>query len=102
MLVLWGLAQDRPLATVHEALHRLGFPAAFLDQRQVLATEVELCVDSTIRGTLRTPRETIDLKAVTAVYLRPYDWRRLPELQNSGPHSPAWRHAFDVEDALAS
>jgi hypothetical protein len=102
MIVLWGLAQDRPLAAVHEALHRLGIPVAFLDQRQVLATGVELCVDATIRGTLRTPRETIDLEAVTAVYLRPYDWRRLPEIENAGPRSPAWRHAFDVEDALAS
>lgn len=102
VILLWGLAQDRPIAAVHEALHRLGFPVAFLDQRQVLASAVELCVDSTIRGWLRTDGETIDLNAITAVYLRPYEWRRLPEIEKAGPGSLAWRHACEVEDALAS
>jgi hypothetical protein len=102
MILLWGLFQDSPIALVHEALQRLGVPVVFLDQRQVLTTEVELCVDSSIQGMLRTPGETIDLNAVTAVYLRPYDWRRLPEIENAGPRSAAWCHAFEVEDALAS
>jgi glutathione synthase/RimK-type ligase-like ATP-grasp enzyme len=39
----------------------------------------------------------IDLCAVTAVYLRTYDWRRFPDLQRAGPDSPAWRHASGVE-----
>src|SRR5688572_3595268 len=26
MILLWGLPQERPIALVHEALHRLGFP----------------------------------------------------------------------------
>src|SRR5262249_40700479 len=55
-----------------------------------------------IRGWLRTDREMLDLNAITAVYLRPYDWRRLPEIEEAGPGSPAWRHAFEVEDALAA
>jgi hypothetical protein len=102
MIVLWGLPQERPIALVHEALHRLGFPVIFLDQRQVLMTEVELSVDSMIRGTLRTHDETIDLNAITAVYLRPYDWRRLPEIEKAGSRSSAWRHALEVEDVLAA
>jgi glutathione synthase/RimK-type ligase-like ATP-grasp enzyme len=90
------------MAAVHEALQRLGLPVAFFDQRQILATAVELCVDSVIRGTLQIPDQTIDLNAITAVYLRPYDWRRLPEIDKSGPRSPAWRHACAVEEVLAS
>jgi RimK-like ATP-grasp domain len=102
MILLWGLPHERPIALVHAALHRLGFPVTFLDQRQVLRTAVELGVDSMIDGMLRTPDETIDLNAVTAVYLRPYDWRSLPEIEQAGSRSPVWRHALEVEDVLAS
>jgi len=55
-----------------------------------------------IRGMLRTHDETIDLNAITAVYLRPYDWRRLPEIEKAGSRSSAWRHALEVEDVLAA
>jgi hypothetical protein len=51
---------------------------------------------------LRTHDETIDLNAITAVYLRPYDWRRLPEIEKAGSRNSAWRHALEVEDVLAA
>jgi hypothetical protein len=102
VILLWGLAQDGPLAAVHEVLKRLHAPVVFLDQREVLRTAVELCVDADIRGVLRTPHRSIDLEAVTAVYLRPYDWRRLPEMASAGQGSPAWHHALGIEEALMS
>jgi hypothetical protein len=85
---------------VHNALQRRGAPVEFLDQREVLATEVELSVNSDIRGALRIGDRKIDLGAVTGVYLRTYDWRHLPEIEKAGPGSPAWRHALGVQDAL--
>ena len=102
MILLWGLARDGPLAAVHAVLKRLHAPVVFLDQREVLRTAVELCVDADIRGVLRTSHWSIDLDAVTAVYLRPYDWRRLPEMASAGQSSPAWHHALEVEEALMS
>jgi hypothetical protein len=100
MILLWGLLQDEPLAAVYNALQRRGAPVEFLDQEAVLATEVELCVDSDVRGLLRIGDRKSDLGAVTGVYLRPYDWRHLPEIEKAGPGSPAWRHALGLQDAL--
>lgn len=73
-----------------------------LDQRAVLHTEVELCVGSTAEGTLRFRDQTISLSSVTAVYLRPYDSRRLPDIARAGQDSQAWQHALEVEDLLMS
>jgi hypothetical protein len=102
MILLWGLPGDRPLKAVHNILRRLGHPVELLDQRAVLHTEIELCVSSTVEGTLRFKNKTISLNTVTAVYLRPYDSRRLPDIVLAGQGSQAWQHALEVEDILMS
>jgi len=102
MILLWGLPGDRPLIAVHTMLQRLGYPVVLLDQRAVLRTEVELCVGSSMEGTLRFRDQTISLSAITAVYLRPYDSRCLPDIVLAGQDSQAWRHALEVEDILMS
>ena len=100
LILLWGLPGESPLAAVYEELVRLGIPTVLLDQRDVLDTEIELSVGSNIQGFIRTPYQKIDLGAVTAVYLRPYDSRRLPEIAKAGATSSAWQHAIAVDDAL--
>jgi hypothetical protein len=102
MILLWGLPGDRPLAAVHQALRRLGAAVLLLDQRDVLHTEVELCVGATVRGTLWIKGQEVDLSSVSAVYLRPYDCRELPAIASAGPESQVWRHALEVEDLLTS
>src|SRR5262245_47631497 len=102
MILLWGLAADRPLATVCEALVRRGRLVAFLDQRDVLVTAVDFVVGSAPSGRLRVQEDDLDLSAVTAAYLRPYDTRRLPEVQAVGPESALWSHALSVEDLMLS
>lgn len=102
MILLWGLPGDRSLATVRDALQRLGCSVTLLDQRAVLDTEVELLVGSTVEGLLWVRGETINLGAVKAVYLRPYDSRQLAVVASGGPDSEAWRHALCVEDILTS
>ena len=94
LILLWGLPGESPLAAVYEELVRLGIPTVLLDQRDVLDTEIELSVGSHIQGFIRTPYQNIDLGAVTAVYLRPYDSRRLPEIAKAGATSSAWQHAI--------
>ena len=100
MILLWGLPLDGPLAAVHEALKRLEVPVVLLDQREVLRTDIELVVSSKIEGVVRTCDLTIDLSRVTAVYLRPYDSTRLPNVRTAGSGSSAWYHALRVDDAL--
>lgn len=102
MILLWGLPKEGPLAAVYAALHTLGAQVTLLDQRDVLDTSIELIVDASITGSIRTTNQIIDLGAVTAAYFRPYDSQRLPQIEQAGSNSAAWLHAMEVEDALWS
>jgi hypothetical protein len=100
MILLWGLPGDSPLARVHVALRRRDADVAFVDQRDVLQTEVELCVDGSVRGELRTSDQVVPLDQVTAAYVRPYSSVQVPAVEHAGPFSAAWEHAVSVDDAL--
>lgn len=102
MIVLWGLMQDRPLAAVHRALQGRGADVAVLDQLDILETKVELSVNGRVDGRVRVGGTAVDLGKVSAVYLRTYDWRRLPGIAEARPESAAWQHALAVEEAIAA
>src|SRR5215469_1809374 len=102
MILLWGLLGDTPLVAVRNALCRLGAPIAFLDQRLVLDTEIELDVGVVVEGCVRTPTLGIGLGSITAAYMRPHDTQRLPVIEQAGQESPAWHHAVRIDDALYS
>jgi hypothetical protein len=102
MILLWGLRRDSPLAAVQAALEQRNARVAFVDQRAVLRSEVELSVGSSVEGSLRCRDLSIDLGAVTAAYLRPYDSRRLPDVARAGPNGPEWTHALNFADILWS
>lgn len=102
MILLWGLSEDRPLAVVRDSLEQQGVQFAFLDQSDILETEIELRVNTHVAGAVRTPDQWIDLGEVTALYLRPHDARRLPEIASAGEGSQEWLHAMNVEDVLMS
>ncbi|BAB75002.1 ATP-grasp domain-containing protein [Anabaena sp. FACHB-709] len=100
LILLWGLPEDSPLAAVYSELISLGIPTILLNQRDILATEIELFVGESVQGVLRTPQQTIDLSAVTAAYIRPYDSRRLPQIEQAGINSLAWQQAIAIDDTL--
>lgn len=102
MILLWGLPADSPLARVQSALCRREAPVAFIDQRDVLDTDVELSVDGAVSGAVHTPGRVIRLDQVSAAYVRPYGSVRLPAVEHAGPFSAAWQHAVGVDDALMS
>ncbi|ODH01769.1 RimK domain-containing protein ATP-grasp [Nostoc sp. KVJ20] len=106
LILLWGITEEAPLAAVHSELTSLGIPSVFLDQRDILDTEIELSVgdvlDLPVQGQIRTWYQKIDLTEITAAYLRPYDSRRLPQIAQAGVNSPAWQHAIAVDDTLMS
>lgn len=102
LILLWGLSGERPIEIVGEELTRLGLPWILLDQREVLATRVELSVGTEVRGVVRAPGYTIDLETVTAVYTRPYDSCRLPAVVQAGPASDLSRYARAVDDTLTA
>lgn len=102
LVLLWGLAADTPLAKVREQLQLAEIPTRFIDQCEVLETDVRLHVGSRIEASISVRGETLDLNAVTAVYVRTYDSRRLPAIAREGPESPAWQHAALVDDILSA
>jgi glutathione synthase/RimK-type ligase-like ATP-grasp enzyme len=100
VILLWGISSDGPLAAVRAALVRAGASVAFLDQQAVLQSRIDLAVDRGPRGKLKTPDWSLDLSSFTAVYLRPYETRRMVALRDFRPNSSPVRRAFDFEDAL--
>jgi hypothetical protein len=100
--LLWGLPGDPTMTAVRRALGGLGVPVLFLDQRQVLATTVEITVGASVDGELRVADTTLDLAGVDAVYLRPHDSTRVAAVRDVPTGSPAWRHAREVDDVLAA
>ncbi len=102
MILLWGLPRDGPIADVYGALLRLGHRPEFLDQRAAIGASAELSVGPDLAASVRTDEGVLDLRSVTAAYLRPYDPRELPAVRRAGPGSETWDRAVLVEDFLAS
>jgi hypothetical protein len=101
MIVLWGLAADGPLRAVQSALERDGADFVFLDQHAVLDASIDVSVEDGVRGRLQVASEQIRLESVTAVYVRPYDTRLLPTMQDAGEGSDAWLRGARFEESLA-
>lgn len=101
MILLWGLADDDPLALVRRELERRGAPHAFVDHAQSLDFDVDVRFGRAVRGTLKPPcGAPIFLEQVGAAYLRPHDFRRFPALAGERAGSAAWRHATAFDDIL--
>jgi glutathione synthase/RimK-type ligase-like ATP-grasp enzyme len=91
MILLAGIADERPLALVAEALEAIGADHRVFDQRRFDAADLTLEISDAdgggaIGGTLRLEGESIPLAAITAIYMRLMEDRFLPgiaELPNA-------------------
>jgi len=101
LILLWGLATERPFEVMCEELERQGLPTLLLDQREVEAVEVELKVGAEVEGRLRVGGREVDLRSITAAYVRPCDSRLLPAVARAGPDSPLWLHATTLAETLS-
>jgi glutathione synthase/RimK-type ligase-like ATP-grasp enzyme len=77
--LLWGIAEDSPLAAVRRELERLGTPVAFVDQRRAGETSMVLRTNGSVSGNITCGGTTTRLDDVASVYIRPYDGRKLPD-----------------------
>jgi glutathione synthase/RimK-type ligase-like ATP-grasp enzyme len=98
MILVWGVPRDPPVGAVLDALKRCGREAFFFDQHETLDTELHLCVDQTLTGTLTSPRWQVDLSDVTGAFIRPYDSRRLFDDDNLA--STGLNRAAELDNAL--
>lgn len=89
--LLWGIAEDSPLAAVRRALERRGTPVVFVDQRRSDESAIELHANGSLRGTISCGGAAADVAEIGSAYVRPYDARTLP-----GDHG----HASALGDAL--
>jgi hypothetical protein len=90
MILVCGIPSESSLAMVADALERRGADSVVVNQRHVRETAVQLTVDDDgMRGRLSGPGYDVELADVDGVYLRFMDDRRLPELENEPPGSPA-------------
>src|SRR5579871_5074446 len=102
MILLWGLSDDTPLAWVYRRLQQEGCVVAFVDQRMVLDTTIELSVGAKVEGMLRLCDHVIDLHEVSAAYLRPYATEELSLMHHAGADNAAWQHAERVAELLTT
>jgi glutathione synthase/RimK-type ligase-like ATP-grasp enzyme len=97
VILLWGLSGDDPLDDVGDELSRCDRSYLRLDQRRVLATQVELDA-SGIAGRVRAPGLAFALEDVSALFVRSYDARQLESVRDGG--AAALDHVHTVESAL--
>jgi glutathione synthase/RimK-type ligase-like ATP-grasp enzyme len=75
VILLWGVAEDPPLAAVRETLDARGTPYAFLDQRDRHVPDYRFVFGQSLKGRIGE----LDLAQVSAAYIRPFDYGALPE-----------------------
>jgi RimK-like ATP-grasp domain len=102
MILLWGLPGDSPMAQVRDALIRMGCAPTFFDQRATLGACAEMSVGPHLSATVTTDEGVVDLRDVSAMYLRPYDAQDLPPVQQAGPDSETYCNAVQLQDLLYS
>src|SRR5437870_4096495 len=100
MIVLWGLRRDGPLAAVASALAKATADAEFLDQAQTAEFSLDLSAGTELHGAIQAGSRQIPLEEVQSIYLRPYDFRRIPAIARAGEGSDLWRQAEQFDDAL--
>jgi glutathione synthase/RimK-type ligase-like ATP-grasp enzyme len=102
MILLIGVPGDTPLAMVHAELLKQGAATFFVDQRDVLRTEIDVTFGSQVEGVMRIGERIADLESVTAVYFRSYGLDQLPVSRDLDRQSPEWFHATNVTETIAA
>jgi len=102
LIMMWGLSTERPFEVMYEELTSRGLPVLLVDQRDVAETVVELNVGAEVSGRISTPTRDVDVREITAAYVRPCDSRMLPAVARAGAGSELWRHATTVAELLST
>ena len=102
LILLWGLGTERPFEVVRDEVEGQGLPYFLLDQRELATTEVDITFGAELRGHVRTRERTVDLREITAAYVRPCDSRLLPAVARAGEGSALWQHALRLAETLSA
>jgi RimK-like ATP-grasp domain len=102
LILLWGLPDEAPLAAVARALRDASAPFALLDQRQVLATRVQLAVGHRVSGSITLGDLRVDMEEIAAAYIRPYESRLFTSVARARRPAAAQARASSVDELLLS
>ena len=101
MILLGGIPSESPLMRVADALDRIGADYRMFNQRHSAECAIRLEIDAAgVGGALTLEGEILDLRDITAVYLRLMDDRLLPELEGAPRDSDVRRHTRALHDTL--
>lgn len=101
MILLCGIRSEPPMARVATELGRIGAETVWFDQRQALATTLDVTLaDGHASGRLRTPDADVDLETVRAVFIRTMDDRLLPEVESLAADAPEHQGIRSLHDRL--
>ena len=90
MILLCGIPSEGSQARLAGALDDLGAEYRFVNQRKVRSSAIQLELNGDgVTGTLAHDGWTVELGAVSGIYLRFMDDRMLPELKDEPEDSPA-------------
>src|ERR1041384_2256518 len=97
-VVVWGLLEDGPVASVLRWLGHLCVPPVFIDQRKVLEYIAELEVQAHAIGRIVGPDCDIEIGSARSLYPRPYNLSHLDAFEDTDRGSEVWRRAVEVEE----
>jgi RimK-like ATP-grasp domain len=93
MILIAGIPTESPVSLAIEAAQDSGISHVVFDQRDHASSEIVLRLDpfGGWKAHLTTPNDSIDLNAVTGVYVRLMDERFLPDVDPSNPDPSSTR-----------
>jgi glutathione synthase/RimK-type ligase-like ATP-grasp enzyme len=100
MILLWGMSGDDPFEAIRASLARRGERFVVLDQRDVLATSLELTAGAELGGSVTVGGNSFSLDEIGSVFVRQYDARKLRDVVAAGEEGLA--RAISIETALWS
>ena len=104
MILLWGIQDDAPMSLVMEDFIHSGADFFFLDQHDVFTDSIEYAFEreSGAQCVIYSKGTRIDLKDVSAVYLRPYNFREFDTALNKSLEDPLIQRAAAFEMQLTA
>jgi glutathione synthase/RimK-type ligase-like ATP-grasp enzyme len=86
---------------VREQLNKLGVPLVVFNQRRFASIEMYFEISrGQVLGQIRMENRSCRLEDFHGVYMRPMDFRHLPELWNEPPNSPKRQYCYALHDTL--
>lgn len=103
MILLVGIPTEPPLARIAEQLDDLSVPYRIVNQRTLSTTSLAVAVGATGQwGEIRVGADAFPLDAIDSVYLRPMDYRYVPEYEAAPQNGEVRRHYAVFHELLVA